>query len=51
MGAFLGFLAADLAESPQEIKPLDRALVDRISALVRNIKVNPDEDLVEARLI
>jgi hypothetical protein len=34
MEAFLSFLAADMAASPQQIKPLDRALAGRIDAMV-----------------
>jgi len=43
--AFLGFLAEDMARSPQQIKPLDRKLAGRIDALVRGVPVEPDRDL------
>src|ERR1017187_5705075 len=43
--AFLSFLAADMAKSPQQIKPLDPGLADRIQALVGHLPANPHEDL------
>jgi len=43
--AFLSFLAADMANSPERIKPLDRHMVRRIDKLVSRIAVDPDEDL------
>ena len=49
--AFLSFLAADVANSPQQIKPLDRALAERIDSLVGHINVHPDEGLGDTRLI
>jgi len=51
MEAFLSFLAADMANSPGQIKPLDHALLKRIDALVGDVPVKPDEDLGEVRLI
>src|SRR6266700_933996 len=45
MEAFLSFLAADMATSPQQIKPLDRALADRIDGLVGHLPPRPYEDL------
>jgi hypothetical protein len=45
MDAFLSFLAADMVRTPQQIKPLDGALVERIKALVGHLPVRPDEDL------
>lgn len=51
MEAFLSFLAADMAASPQRIKPLDPALVRRIDALVGHLPVNPHEDLGDEPLI
>jgi hypothetical protein len=51
MAAFLGFLAADMARSPEQIKPLDQALTKRIDALVGHLPVNPHEDLGDEPLI
>ena len=45
MEAFLSFLAADMATSPQQIRPLDRALAGRVKALVGHVPVHPHEDL------
>jgi hypothetical protein len=45
MERFLSFLAADMVTSPQRIKPLDRALADRINALVGHLRAHPHEDL------
>src|SRR5450432_2669808 len=51
MEAFLSFLAADMARSPQQIKPLDPALADRIHALVGHLPANPNEDLGDEPLV
>jgi antitoxin PrlF len=45
MEAFLSFLSSDMAASPRQIKPLDRALAGRVDALVGRLPVHPDEDL------
>ena len=51
MEAFLSFLAVDMTASPQQIKPLDRALAGRISALVGHLPVHPHEDLGDEPLL
>jgi hypothetical protein len=51
MEAFLSFLAADMASSPQQIKPLDRALAERINALVVHVPADPHEDLGDEPLV
>lgn len=51
MEAFLGFLSADMAKTPQQIKPLDRALTDRIDALTGQLRVDPHEDLGDKSLV
>jgi hypothetical protein len=51
MEAFLSFLAADMAASPQQIRPLDRALAGRIDALVGHLPIHPDEELGDERLV
>ncbi|HMC60466.1 MAG TPA: type II toxin-antitoxin system PrlF family antitoxin [Candidatus Solibacter sp.] len=51
MEAFLSFLAADMARSPQQIKPLDPALADRIHSLVGHLPANPNEDLGDEPLV
>jgi hypothetical protein len=48
---FLSFLAQDIASSPQNIRPLSRALADRIERAVGHVKVDPDEDLGETSLL
>src|SRR5580692_4806140 len=40
MEAFLSFLAADMAASPQQVKPLDRRLAGRINALAGHLPVH-----------
>jgi hypothetical protein len=49
--AFLSFLASDMTRSPQQIKPLDPALAERVNALVGRLPVNPDEDLGDEPLV
>ena len=51
MGAFLGFLANDMARSPERIKPLDGKLLKRIKAAVGHLPVNLDEDLGDGRIL
>jgi antitoxin PrlF len=51
MEAFLSFLAADMASLPQQIKPLDRALAERINALAGHLPANPHEDLGDEPLV
>jgi len=40
-----------MAGSPQQIKPLERGLTERIDALVGHLRVNPDEDLGDESLV
>lgn len=51
MEAFLSFLAVDMAASPRQIKPLDRALAERIDALVGHLPAHPHEDLGDEPLV
>src|SRR5580704_3066438 len=51
MEAFLSFLAADMAASPQQIKPLDRAVARRANALVGHLTPRPHEDLGDDPLV
>ena len=51
MEAFLTFLEEDMARSPEQIKPLDQSLAERIDALVGHLPVNPDEDLGDEPLL
>ena len=51
MEAFLAFLAMDMATAPQQIKPLDRALAERIDSLVGHLSAHPDEDLGDDPLV
>lgn len=45
MAAFLAFLAQDIAQAPQHIRPLDAKLTKRIDRLVENVPVSPQEEL------
>lgn len=45
IASFLSFLAQDMSRVPQNIAPLDRALVRRMKRLTRRIKTDADEDL------
>jgi hypothetical protein len=49
--SFLSFLAADMTTSPEQIKPLNRALLDEIHSLVGHLPVQADEDLGDAPLL
>jgi len=49
--AFLSFLASDMTRSPQQIKPLEPALAERVNALVGRMPVNLDEDLGDEPLV
>jgi hypothetical protein len=40
-----------MAASPQQIKPLDRALAERIDALVGHLPAHPHEDLGDEPLV
>ena len=51
MEAFLSFLAADMAGSPQQIEPLDPALAQRIDAMVGHLPAHPQEDLGDEPLV
>lgn len=45
LGQFLGFLARDLAEHPEQVQAMDSALVQRIQSLVSGVDVNLDAAL------
>lgn len=45
MASFLAFLAQDMAQSPQKIKPLSTARKRRIARLTKGIAVDLSEDL------
>ena len=47
MESFLAFLGRDIATSPEAIRPLDDALVGRIDALVKGVKVRANEPLAD----
>jgi hypothetical protein len=40
-----------MTRSPQQIKPLEPALAERVNALVGRLPVNPDEDLGDEPLV
>jgi prlF antitoxin for toxin YhaV_toxin len=45
MASFLAFLAQDIAQAPQNIRPLDTKLARRVDKLTKGIVASPDEDL------
>ncbi len=45
LGAFLGFLAQDIASHPQRLRALDAGLVQRLQALTAGTEVNLDAAL------
>jgi hypothetical protein len=51
MEAFLGFLAADMAASPQQIKPMDPSLGKRVRSMVGHLSPRPHEDLGDEPLV
>jgi antitoxin PrlF len=51
MESFLAFLARDMKEHPEKIRPLRAARAKRIGELVKGIEVNPDEDLGDETLL
>ena len=40
LGAFLGFLARDMASHPERLQPIDTALVQRIQSLVSAVDLD-----------
>ncbi len=51
LATFMSFLAADMQRSPERIKPLDAALVKRVSTLVKGVSTSDDEDLGDEALL
>jgi antitoxin PrlF len=51
MESFLAFLAQDIANNPEKIRPFGAARARRIERLVKRIEVNPHEDLGEETLL
>jgi antitoxin PrlF len=45
MASFLAFLAQDIANAPQRIRPLDVKLAKRMDKLTKGIAISPEEDL------
>jgi antitoxin PrlF len=48
LGAFLAFLARDIAQQPDRLKPLDQAFVQRLQSLTGAIEVDLDAPLAAA---
>jgi antitoxin PrlF len=48
LGAFLAFLARDIAQQPDRLKPLDRTFVQRLQSLTGAIEVDLDAPLAAA---
>jgi antitoxin PrlF len=51
MTAFLAFLARDMEDHPEKIKPLSAGLMERVERLTKGIRVDPDEDLGDEALL
>lgn len=51
LSSFMSFLAADMQRSPENIRPLEPSVVERIGALVKGVKTSADEDLGDEALI
>jgi hypothetical protein len=49
--AFLSFLAADMAHAPQQIRPLDENMMQRIGALVEHVPLEVNEELGDESLL
>ena len=49
--AFLSFLAADMVRAPQQIRPLDENMMQRIGALVEHVSLEVDEELGDESLL
>jgi len=47
MAAFLAFLGQDIAQCPQQIRPLDVKLAKRIDRLTKGVRVSPEEALAD----
>ena len=45
LGAFLAFLAKDLAAHPEQLQALDTGLLDRLQSLVGGVRVDLDSPL------
>jgi len=50
LSSFMSFLASDMRNSPGHITPLDSGVLDRIGALVQDVKTSPEEDLGDEAL-
>lgn len=51
LDSFLAFLGKDIADHPEKIKPLDKALEKRIKRLTKGVKVKMDEDLGDKAIV
>jgi hypothetical protein len=51
LAAFLAFLHKDMLAHPENIRPLDEALMARVADLVKGVEVDMDEDLGEESLL
>jgi len=51
LNAFFDLLARDMEQHPERIKPLNEAQMERITELVKGVKVNLDEDLGDEDLL
>jgi len=51
MGAFLAFVAQDIANHPENVHPLSSTRERRIARLTKGIAVDPDEDLGEEAFV
>ena len=49
--AFLAFLAKNMEDHPEQIKPLSADLMERVERLTQGMVVDPDEDLGDEALL
>ena len=47
LGQFLNFLAQDMSENPQHIKPIGSDLLDRAQSLIKDVEFDIDAPLSE----
>ena len=47
LGQFLNFLAQDMSENPQHIKPISSDLLDRAQSLIKDVEFDIDAPLSE----
>jgi antitoxin PrlF len=49
--SFLAFLARDMETNPDSIRPLNEAMMAEVAELIKDVSVDPDEDLATDGLL